>query len=597
MPGNIPLAIAVYPTQTSKYMSNPPTIIGNVLYFKILMRLSNIAGLINVTIIESLTASLPEVPTEIQLPDAFASPYNAYMVDNHTKLGTPTVALRLNGNWYHAGHYSAAGMNDTVLPVPPTMFDVSVPKTLLATATASALVAWSPGVTSFINMDSTLSGIYCMGLRVAPHQIVTKGFVPVDPLYFGTLIPGQIYYADSGANAGKLTTTPNSFPVGLGIYNNYIWLDLEAFQHIGYATYTTAGIVRWATQNEVNTGFADVTGPVVKPDTLANYVTNGSLFNLFQTIGGEWDSITISANYTPTKFNIQIKISEIAGLINVVLPDPTLYYNGSSVKAQGIRVFNASTISQTIYKAAGAFTGPYFTPDATYLILSGCIVDFISDGTNWIVIDHYRIATYTNYGIAREATMLEALTGVTTGPAPAFITPEELAAAIHGGTGDPFDPYDSFDIGSYIFAKSNGAGISAMGSTHTWTTALANGSNGILALCMVQDNEGSLYLPAGTWDMNNTDDSIANSQLAIDGRYSYVSPAGTVSVTNPPTITVPPGVWKVMYIASDFIKNNVSVPVSPPGAWLGAMITTGGLLDYQGHTQVASATIWLKRIS
>ena len=608
MPGNVLLCKAVYPAQTLKYMSNPPTTVGNVLYYKILMRLANIASLINVTIIESLTASLPEVPTEVQLPDAFSSPYNAYMVDNHTKLGTPTVALRLNGNWFHAGHYSSAGMNDTVLPVPPAMFDTAVPTTTLTTSAASAVVAYHPATSTFVKMDSTETGIYCIGLRVSSYQIVTKGFVAVDPNIFGTLIPGTIYYADGGANAGKLTTTENAYPVALAIYSNYLWVDLEAFLNTNYATYTTPGIVRWATQTEVDEGFSDISGPMVKPDTLSTWATNGTLFNSLQSVGGEWDSITITGNYSATKFNLEIKISPSAATANVILLSPNGTSNGTNNAAQAYKVYNNSPSPQTIYTPNNAFVGPYFASGGnTYVVPPTSVVEFISDGTNYVVIDYYRIATINYYGIAREATTAEAMAGVTSGPAPAFITPEDLAAALHNGGGS--DIFSSFNVGSYIIATqaaSGSYGTYALnnnpqpGSTHTWAAHFENAS-GLLAICLVVDNENSLYIPAANWTTLVVD--IANNEnpnwCGVDSRFGINLPSGTMSTSNPPTITVPPGVWQVMFVTpmayTPSMYSGISTYNRYPTFW--GQASGLGSSSLGGSAQNGALQFWLKRIS
>lgn len=231
---NTPFCIAVYPTQTSKYLSDPPTVVGNILYYKILMRLANVASLLNVTIIESDTASLPEVPTELQLPDAFSSPYNCYMVDNHTHLGTPTTALRLNGQWYHSAHYESAGMNDTILPVTSAMFDSTVPLSTFPTSAASAVVGYHTQTNKFYKMDNVdVDGVlFCVGVRCSSFQIVTRGLIQIDTTLLGTLTTGTVYYAGTGATAGQLTSTPNIFPVGIAVSSNYLWVDLEAFQNV-----------------------------------------------------------------------------------------------------------------------------------------------------------------------------------------------------------------------------------------------------------------------------------------------------------------------------------------------------------------------------
>jgi hypothetical protein len=592
MPGNVLLCCAVFPTETGKYMGDPPTTVGNVLYYKILMRLANIAGLINVTIIESLTASLPEVPTQFQLPPSFDSPYDCYMVDNHTILGTPTTALRLNGNWYHSGHYSSAGMNDTVLPVPPTMFDVAVPITTLPTAAASAAVGFNPSTSTFVKMDSLTGTNFCIGLRVSSYQIVTRGIVQVDTTILGNLTPGAIYYVNTGVYAGTLTTIPNNTPIGVAIYTNYIWVDLEAFSHIGYATFITAGIVRWATQDETDESTATIDGPVVTPVMLNTWSTDGTLFNNLQGVGALWDKYAANINYTATKYNMFIRMAG-TGSTTVALLSPTA---GATAHGQGYKVWNNTLNIQNVITGTGNFVGTFIgtqvilANNQIYPLYPGEIVEFISEGNNWVVIDYYRIATLTSYGIAREATLLEAVAGVTTGPAPCFITPEDLAAALSGQIGTLGDIFGSFNIGSYIQAATPPvAGIGAaplgtnfvIGATCTWTTYFEDAAGGALAIAAVIANEQTLMIPAGNWSQVVSDIAVETIiYSALDQRYSIVIPTGPMNTGNLPTITVPPGVWQIMFTAG--IEN--------PAIWSGSPMSGAAFWG-------PGTVFWLKRIS
>ena len=71
------------------------------------------------------------------------------------------------------------------------------------------------------------------------------------------------------------------------------------------------------------------------------------------------------------------------------------------------------------------------------------------------------VANTTTRGIAREATTGEAQAGVTSGSAPAFITPEELASALSNVT----NPFVTLNVGAVIMLTSTSGGT--IGATAT----------------------------------------------------------------------------------------------------------------------------------
>ncbi len=254
MANNVLFAKAVMPAESVKYMSIPPTTVGNIKFYNIVMRLANIASLINLTIIESLTAAIPEVASELALPPALSSPFDAYMVDNHTHVGVPTTALRLNGNWYHSPHRLYPGQGQCVIACSPGLFASNV--------TVPSAVYLNTGTELFTLADGANPSTAGMGMCTSTFEVTVSGQVPGTLLgVTGTLSPGTLYYVNTASLAGKLTTAPIGQPVAVAVSTTDIFLNFDAAgpwsaaSSIPVATTTARGIARWATNSEA-TSFA-----------------------------------------------------------------------------------------------------------------------------------------------------------------------------------------------------------------------------------------------------------------------------------------------------------------------------------------------------
>jgi hypothetical protein len=221
---------AVLPGQSYKWISNPPTTVGNIKYLNIIMHLANAQGLINLTIMESDTASLPEVATELVLPEASSTPYNAWMVDNHTHGGIPTTALRLNGKWWHATHRENPGQGQGVLVSSADKF--STVDTVLDgigvvyAAPAVGPVGFDQDLNKFVAADPVRVQSRVIGVRTSTFEVMTLGIIPGASIgIIGTLVPGTPYYADTGVNAGKFSTTINGDAIAFAVSATDVWVD------------------------------------------------------------------------------------------------------------------------------------------------------------------------------------------------------------------------------------------------------------------------------------------------------------------------------------------------------------------------------------
>ena len=267
-------AKAAYPTKSSKYMSNPPTTVGNVKIFKILMRLANVAGMINLTIIESTDSNVPEVPTELNLPPALSSLYDLYMVDNHTQIGVPTTALRLNGNWFHIPHRINPGQGQGVITTSPAKFDSSAP--------ALGPVCYNNSTELFSAADGINTATTLVGIRTSTFEITTIGLVLGTVCgVSGSMTPNTLYYVGTGVHAGSLVTVVTGNPIAIAVSATelYIFSVLPPNYSIGTAINNMLSSY-WATVLSATT-----TSPPINP-------MKGDLYLIPANATGAWSGQT-----------------------------------------------------------------------------------------------------------------------------------------------------------------------------------------------------------------------------------------------------------------------------------------------------------------
>jgi hypothetical protein len=133
------------------------------------------------------------------------------------------------------------------------------------------------------------------------------------------------------------------------------------------------------------------------------------------------NSTTQSSGYTSITYN-QFITQNASGTVTTNLLTPV------SVSKNYI-YFNNSAVNQTLNTPAGVFKNTDLTGNGTnsLTVPAGALLFLSSDISNWIVTNEYLVASTTNRGYARQATLTEATNKATSGSVPAFVTPEGLA--------------------------------------------------------------------------------------------------------------------------------------------------------------------------
>lgn len=96
--GNL-FALLVYNQVRPKVAANPPQEPGNILRVQMGLVFANIASAVDVSFIDSATADLPTVATELELPSASVAPHNLYIVQNSSTVGGPAFAYTDGTSW------------------------------------------------------------------------------------------------------------------------------------------------------------------------------------------------------------------------------------------------------------------------------------------------------------------------------------------------------------------------------------------------------------------------------------------------------------------------------------------------------------------
>lgn len=155
--------------------------INQIRYIEQNIVLSTLLPVINLTILNNIDASLPEVSHETDLPIANAAPYSVYYVDSYTAYGNlPALASRFGSSWF----YYPSDRNSGV--VPGTYNNVTVDArgrviaassntltvTLIGDATGSG--ATGSNITLTLKNSGVLAGTYNT-VTVNTKGIVTTG--------------------------------------------------------------------------------------------------------------------------------------------------------------------------------------------------------------------------------------------------------------------------------------------------------------------------------------------------------------------------------------------------------------------------------------
>ena len=220
MLGNIAFSKSVMFSKIPKWKSVLPGRIGNSWSFDIILSLSVAQSCVNLSLLKSLYAILPEVADETELPAANASTYNCYLVRNHTKLGVPVTALRRNGSWFFSPHRTQAGQGEGVLAVTPAMFasDVKI----------NHAVYYDSVTSLYKKADASDAAKFPIGVRSSLYEITQVGYVTryaLDDVWPSPLIVNTHYSVQVGT-PGVPGATASYHGYGRAVSADLMYIDM-----------------------------------------------------------------------------------------------------------------------------------------------------------------------------------------------------------------------------------------------------------------------------------------------------------------------------------------------------------------------------------
>jgi hypothetical protein len=194
------------PTADHKFPTSG-TVVGNRLTYNIYLAISKSANIANFTIQLLQLLSIPEVPSELSLPPPSGVAFNTYQVMKHSITRVPAVAYthKTPASWFMSSERLIPGQGEGVVPIDPTSFD-----TLATVGTVVGL----DYTNQKIIVGEPATNKYILGIRSSQEEITNYG-VYVDTV--NTYTPMQPLFVDTGVNAGKLTITPNNWPIGYAL--------------------------------------------------------------------------------------------------------------------------------------------------------------------------------------------------------------------------------------------------------------------------------------------------------------------------------------------------------------------------------------------
>lgn len=233
MVGNTLFSKSVLYRNENKWKSELPTRFGNTITFNIILTIANVESCINLTILRALYASLPQVETENDLPSAASAAYSTYLVRNHTKTGTMTIASRRNNVWNYTTQRQYVASGEGVMPVGSSFFDTSVKRNMA--------VYYDSAAKKFYPADSSNVAKFPVGIRISDFEVMTTGILQrytTDDIW-PALVEGSLYSTGSGGDAGKPITAVRSAPYGIALTTNTMFIDFTYQLHRNYANNTT----------------------------------------------------------------------------------------------------------------------------------------------------------------------------------------------------------------------------------------------------------------------------------------------------------------------------------------------------------------------
>lgn len=344
---------------------------GNSFKLYLNTQLSGVSNVLNMTTDLLNEGYIPVVQTESDLPVFGTQKFNCYQIMNYAATGQIALAVAGVATWEYIQPSSSVIFAEEV------DFDSSVGQ--------YDTVRWDGSVSKYVLGDGRDPEKGVLGIRVG-NNVIIGGYI-VNP---GGYVDGTRYYADGGANAGKLTTSQTYVYIGQAISNDVLLLGLDSSSHASTSDY---GTIMLATPQEVHQGTNNT--KAVTPADLETYYTQNSND---EEITGAWtfsneigfNSITTTGNASiggsitvagATQLNDSLtvasgKATSLGGTLSVantssfnkdvtmeedLLVKGTLTVNGASTLKSTLAVTGATTLSSTLAAGNTTITGTLST--------------------------------------------------------------------------------------------------------------------------------------------------------------------------------------------------------------------------------------------
>ena len=265
MIGSTAFSKSVLYQQQYKWKSVLPGIYGNTLTFDLVLAISDVQSCINLTLLQELYASLPEVSDETQLPNAATTIYNCYLVRNHTALGIPVTAVRRNGYWSFAPHRAVAGQGEGVLAVATTLFDSSV--------AINMAVYYDYSADKYLPADATNPHKFPIGVRTSACEITQTGFISryaAADIWPTTLTPNTLLSVQRATPGVPGTADLTYQPYGYVVSQNLVYVDFAGELEESWLTQKTAQVGAIPISKSHFHEVSGATGIIVDPSTVSS---------------------------------------------------------------------------------------------------------------------------------------------------------------------------------------------------------------------------------------------------------------------------------------------------------------------------------------
>lgn len=169
---------------------------GNRRIYEILVSISGVTELINVSILNASSANLPTIETENDLPSAVTATFDCYLIKYHTKFKHPCLAIVNDTEW----SYIDVDAKQELFTPEIAQFDTSA---------AEGKPVYFDSASGMYKLASTSY----LGIRTNINEIKSEGFCVFENANFTV---GAYYYVNPNS-PGELTSIMNNNCVGLAV--------------------------------------------------------------------------------------------------------------------------------------------------------------------------------------------------------------------------------------------------------------------------------------------------------------------------------------------------------------------------------------------